>query len=99
MPDVVSQCTAATWVMALSAASILATSAPVAPRRRSRSAPSSAIFVSDADEEALARRSKEQAQASGRFAKPIVTEITSGAEFFAAEDYHQNYFEKIGRAG
>jgi peptide-methionine (S)-S-oxide reductase len=59
----------------------------------------SAIFVSDADEEALARRSKEQAQASGRFAKPIVTEITSGAEFFAAEDYHQNYFEKIGRTG
>ena len=30
--------------------------------------------------------------------KPIVTEITPAGVFYEAEDYHQQYYEKRGRA-
>jgi hypothetical protein len=33
-----------------------------------------------------------------RFAAPIVTEITPAPEFWEAEDYHQQYYEKRGLA-
>jgi peptide methionine sulfoxide reductase MsrA len=28
----------------------------------------------------------------GRFGRPIVTEVTTAAEFYPAEDYHQKYY-------
>jgi peptide methionine sulfoxide reductase MsrA len=31
-------------------------------------------------------------QASGRFTKPIVTEILPFTTFYPAEEYHQDYF-------
>ena len=56
----------------------------------------SAIFFHDAEQEASARASKEELQKSGKYSKDIVTEITPASEFYEAEDYHQQYFEKRG---
>lgn len=56
----------------------------------------SAIFVHTLEQEAAAKASKARAQ--DRSAKPIVTEITPAGEFWMAEDYHQQYFAKRGRA-
>jgi peptide-methionine (S)-S-oxide reductase len=56
-----------------------------------------AIFTTTPEQEAEARRSLANAQAS--FPRPIVTEITSAKEFWEAEEYHQRYFEKHGIAG
>jgi peptide-methionine (S)-S-oxide reductase len=56
----------------------------------------SAIFFHDARQQELATRSRENAQTSLR--KRIVTEITPASGFYRAEDYHQRYFERQGRA-
>jgi peptide-methionine (S)-S-oxide reductase len=56
----------------------------------------SAIFYEDAEQEAVARRSKAELEKSGLFKRPIVTEIKPASEFYRAEDYHQQYFEKRG---
>jgi peptide-methionine (S)-S-oxide reductase len=56
----------------------------------------SAIFFHSPAQEAAARASKEKLQQSGRFTRPIVTEVTSASEFYRAEEYHQRYFEKTG---
>jgi peptide-methionine (S)-S-oxide reductase len=56
----------------------------------------SAIFYEDAEQEAAARRSKAELEKSGVFKRPIVTEIKPASEFYRAEDYHQQYFEKRG---
>ena len=58
----------------------------------------SAIFYQTPEQQALAQSSKEKLQASGRFKRPIVTEITPAATFWIAEDYHQQYLEKRGMA-
>lgn len=58
----------------------------------------SAIFTHDAEQEALAAASRDRADASGRFRRPIVTEITPANPFYRAEEYHQRYLEKQGRA-
>jgi peptide-methionine (S)-S-oxide reductase len=52
----------------------------------------SAIFFHSPEQEAAARRSAENAQAY--FKRPIVTEIVPAPTFWAAEEYHQRYFEK-----
>jgi peptide-methionine (S)-S-oxide reductase len=56
----------------------------------------SAIFVHDPDQAALAATSREHEQAE--LTNPIVTEITPAGVFYQAEDYHQQFFEKRGRA-
>ena len=56
----------------------------------------SGIFFHDAEQEAAALASKEAEQASGRQRGDIVTEITPAPEYWLAEDYHQQYFEKSG---
>jgi peptide-methionine (S)-S-oxide reductase len=56
----------------------------------------SAIFFEDAEQDAAARRSKAALEKSGLFKRPIVTEIKPASEFYRAEDYHQQYFEKRG---
>lgn len=58
----------------------------------------SAIFFHDAEQEAAARASKEELARSGRFTRPIVTEVTPAPTFYEAEDYHQHYLEKRGLA-
>jgi peptide-methionine (S)-S-oxide reductase len=56
----------------------------------------SAVFVHDADQAALAAASRDREQQTT--AKPIATEITPAGTFYEAEEYHQRYFEKQGRA-
>ncbi len=58
----------------------------------------SAIFTHDAAQAAAAAASKERLAKSGRFRKPVVTEIAPATDFHMAEDYHQQYFEKRGIA-
>ena len=57
----------------------------------------SVIFYATPEQEDAARASLAAQDASGRFPRPIVTEICAAGEFYRAEDYHQQYFEKRGR--
>lgn len=59
----------------------------------------SAIFFYTPEQEAAAKASKEALDATGRFPRPIVTEIVPAAPFYSAEEYHQRYFEKRGIQG
>ncbi len=54
----------------------------------------SAVFYHDAEQKAAAESSKAKLAASGAFSKPIVTEIVPAGEFYPAEDYHQDYYQK-----
>ena len=58
----------------------------------------SAIFTHGAEQDRLARESKARVEASGRFKRPVVTEIVPAGLFWPAEDYHQQYLEKRGLA-
>ncbi len=58
----------------------------------------SAIFFHSPEQEAAAKAAKEELGKSGRFSKPIATQIVAAPEFYAAEDYHQQYLEKRGLA-
>ena len=58
----------------------------------------SVIFYSDERERAAAEESKRRLDESGKFRRPIVTQIVPAAEFYPAEDYHQRYYEKMGIA-
>ena len=53
-----------------------------------------AIFFANEDEKKAAEASKAKLAASGKFKKPIATEILSAMKFWPAEDYHQKYSEK-----
>jgi peptide-methionine (S)-S-oxide reductase len=58
----------------------------------------SAVFFLAPEQEAAARASKERLEKSGRYKRPIVTEITPASKFYRAEEYHQRYLEKHGLA-
>jgi peptide methionine sulfoxide reductase msrA/msrB len=53
----------------------------------------SVIFYHDEEQKRLAEESKKALEASGRFEKPIVTEILKFERFYRAEDYHQDYYK------
>jgi len=57
-----------------------------------------AIFFHSPEQEAAANKSKAAVEASGKFRRPIATEITPAAPFYRAEEYHQRYLEKRGAA-
>jgi len=57
-----------------------------------------AIFFHSPEQEAAAKKSKAALEASGKFRRPIATEITPAAPFYRAEEYHQRYLEKRGAA-
>ena len=59
----------------------------------------SAIFFHDAQQQQAALASQEEQASSGRFSRPIVTEIVPATTFFRAEEYHQQYLEKRGQKG
>lgn len=56
----------------------------------------SAIFFHSPEQERQARASREKMQASGKFRRPVVTEITPASTFYPAEEYHQKYLAKRG---
>ncbi|MGZ3495094.1 MAG: peptide-methionine (R)-S-oxide reductase MsrB, partial [Thermodesulfobacteriota bacterium] len=53
----------------------------------------SAIFYHDEEQKRLAEKSKEALGKSGKFNKPIATEILQFTKFYEAEDYHQDYYK------
>ncbi|MDX1487621.1 MAG: peptide-methionine (S)-S-oxide reductase MsrA [Acidiferrobacterales bacterium] len=70
------------------------------PTQRNRQGPDigsqyrSVIFYHDDEQKAAALKSKEKE--SGRYRKPIVTEIVPAGQFYRAEEDHQQYLEKRG---
>jgi methionine-S-sulfoxide reductase len=54
----------------------------------------SAIFYHGDEQRKTAERVKDRVNKSGKWPKPIVTEITAAKEFYSAEDYHQKYLVK-----
>jgi peptide-methionine (S)-S-oxide reductase len=55
-----------------------------------------AIFFHSPGQEAAAKNSKQELEASGKLRRPIATEITAAGPFWRAEEYHQRYLEKRG---
>jgi len=53
-----------------------------------------AIFYASDDEKKIAEMSKEKLGRSGKFKKPVVTEILPAMKFYPAEPYHQKYYQQ-----
>ncbi len=53
-----------------------------------------AIYYHSEEQRRAAEESREALGKSGRFQKPIVTEIAKASVFYPAEDYHQDYYRK-----
>jgi peptide methionine sulfoxide reductase msrA/msrB len=53
----------------------------------------SVIFYHDEEQKNLAEKSKQALSKSGKFKKPIATEILKLEKFFEAEKYHQDYYK------
>ncbi|GCE45955.1 peptide-methionine (S)-S-oxide reductase [Thermosporothrix hazakensis] len=56
----------------------------------------SVIFYHTPEQKAAALASKERQEQSGKYHRPIVTEIVPASTFYKAEDYHQQYLAKRG---
>ncbi|MDM5316195.1 peptide-methionine (S)-S-oxide reductase MsrA [Fictibacillus sp. b24] len=57
-----------------------------------------AIFYHTEEQKKLAEKSRKEIEESGRFKKPIVTEILPANEFYEAEEYHQDFYKKNPKA-
>lgn len=53
-----------------------------------------AIFYHNDEQRKKAEESRARLDASGKFAKPVVTDIRKASRFYPAEDYHQGYYRK-----
>ncbi|MDD2773157.1 MAG: peptide-methionine (S)-S-oxide reductase MsrA [Elusimicrobiales bacterium] len=53
-----------------------------------------AVFYRSPEQKRDAEESKLALEKSGKYSKPIATEITTASEFYPAEDYHQDYLDK-----
>lgn len=51
------------------------------------------IFYHDEAQKQAAEASKQALVDEQKFSKPITTQITPASEFYAAEDYHQDYYQ------
>ncbi|MGD0195154.1 MAG: peptide-methionine (S)-S-oxide reductase MsrA [Candidatus Dormibacteria bacterium] len=56
------------------------------------------IFYHSPEQEAAAIASKKRLEESGRYRRPIATEIVPAGKFWDAEQYHQKYFSRRGIA-
>jgi len=54
----------------------------------------SAIFYTNDEQKQMAERVKTQVDKSGKWKRPVVTQITKAKVFYPAEDYHQDYLQK-----
>ena len=54
----------------------------------------SAIFYTSDEQKATALRVVAKWESSGKFARPITTEIVKAGQFYSAEEYHQDYLVK-----
>ena len=54
----------------------------------------SAIFYEDEAQKRTAETVKARVDASGKWKRPIVTEIVPASKFWPAEGYHQDYLQK-----
>ena len=57
----------------------------------------SIIFYHDEEQKKLAEHYKKLLDESGAYRRPIVSEISALKQFYAAENYHQDYYEKNKR--
>ncbi|MDD2805901.1 MAG: peptide-methionine (S)-S-oxide reductase MsrA [Elusimicrobiales bacterium] len=70
---------------------------PTTPNRQGNDVGSqyrSAIFYHGEAQRAEAEAAVKRAQASGRWKRPITTEVTPAGKFWPAEEYHQDYLKK-----
>jgi peptide-methionine (S)-S-oxide reductase len=58
----------------------------------------SVVFYHSPEQKAAAETKKEELDKSGRFPRPIVTQIEPAPAFYRAEEYHQQYLRKHGRS-
>lgn len=58
----------------------------------------SAIFYHSPEQKAAAESARQRLTESGRYPRPIVTQIVAAQTFYPAEQYHQRYLEKRGAA-
>ena len=58
----------------------------------------SVVFYHSPEQQQAAQAKKEELDKSGRFRRPIVTQIEPAPTFYRAEEYHQRYLEKHGRS-
>jgi peptide-methionine (S)-S-oxide reductase len=56
----------------------------------------SVIFYYNDDQKAEALASKKALEESGKYKRPIVTQVVAAPTFWKAEEYHQRYLEKHG---
>ena len=54
----------------------------------------SAIFYHNDEQKQIALASKEALEKSGSYKKPVVTEIVPFTNFYPAEDYHNDYYDR-----
>ncbi|MFW5760917.1 MAG: peptide-methionine (S)-S-oxide reductase MsrA [Cyclobacteriaceae bacterium] len=54
----------------------------------------SVVFYHNDEQKKLAEHYKMELEKEGVFSGPIVTEISPATDFYAAEDYHQNYYNE-----
>lgn len=55
---------------------------------------STAIYTNNNTQQKIATQTKDEINASGKLPNPIITPILAAGEFYAAEEYHQNYYKK-----
>ena len=58
----------------------------------------SAIFYHSPEQKSTAEASRKKVDASGRFGRPVVTQIEPAPRFWRAEEYHQRYLQKRGKS-
>ena len=58
----------------------------------------SVVFYRTPDQQTAAQKFVAALDQSGRFKRPIVTQIVSFMNFYPAEEYHQQYLRKHGRS-